>query len=128
MELTRCFEILEISSDATYEETKASYRLLVQVWHPDKHSHNDKVHAKATSKLKDMNAAWSHLEAYFKKSGNRESDTRETASKEAERKTNDQKNRDKQERQAILDREKQRIYELGKKFDDMWTKKWKGCI
>lgn len=58
MNLYQSFEILEISSDVNYEEAKAAYRLLVQVWHPDKHSHNDKLHAKATNKIKEINAAW----------------------------------------------------------------------
>lgn len=46
MDLNRCFEILEISPDATYEAAKEAYRVLAQVWHPDKHAHNEKLHAK----------------------------------------------------------------------------------
>jgi curved DNA-binding protein CbpA len=64
-DIKHSFEILEISPDATYEEAKASYRLLAQVWHPDKHAHNDKIHEKATDKLKELNAAWSEVESYF---------------------------------------------------------------
>jgi hypothetical protein len=76
-ELKRCFEILEVSPDATYDEAKAAYRLMVQVWHPDKYSNNDKVHAKATSKFKELNNAWSDAETYFKHCIAREAETRE---------------------------------------------------
>jgi len=76
-ELKRCFEILEVSPDATYDEAKAAYRLMVQVWHPDKYSYNDKVHAKATNKFKELNNAWSDAEAYFKSCTAREAETRE---------------------------------------------------
>jgi RNase P subunit RPR2 len=56
---------LEIPSNSTFEEAKAAYRDLAQVWHPDKHSHNERIREKATQKFKDINAAWSELEIYF---------------------------------------------------------------
>jgi len=65
MELNRCLQILEISPGATYEVAKESYRLLVKVWHPDKHNHDEKVLAKATDKLKEINAAWGELQAHY---------------------------------------------------------------
>lgn len=43
----RCFNLIEISPNATFDEAKAAYRQLVQVWHPDKHAHNEKLQAKA---------------------------------------------------------------------------------
>ncbi|NVN97605.1 DnaJ domain-containing protein, partial [Candidatus Nomurabacteria bacterium] len=50
MDINRCFKLLEISQDATFEEAKAEYRLLVKFWHPDKHSNNPKMQSKATDK------------------------------------------------------------------------------
>jgi len=83
MNINDCYSILEISSDATYGDAKAAYRLMAQVWHPDKHSYNDKIHTKATNKLKEINAAWSTLEEYFKSVSVRESERK--AQEEQER-------------------------------------------
>ncbi len=69
MELNDCLDILEIPRDAsavTFAEAKEAYRLLVQVWHPDRYCHNEKLHAKATSKMQEINAAWHQVEDYFK--------------------------------------------------------------
>lgn len=81
MNINDCYKTLEIPPDSTYEEAKAAYRLMAQVWHPDKHSHNDKIHAKATAKLKEINAAWNNIEGHFKNSAARE------ANKECKRKS-----------------------------------------
>jgi DnaJ-class molecular chaperone len=88
MDLNRCFEILEISPESTYEEAKAAYRLMAHVWHPDKHAHNDKLYARATSKFKEINAAWSDIEAYFKHGA-----AREAEAKEAERRAREERER-----------------------------------
>jgi hypothetical protein len=72
MELSDCLDILEIPRDVsavTFAELKEAYRLLAQVWHPDRYCHNEKLHAKATAKMQEINAAWSQLENFFK-SGN----------------------------------------------------------
>jgi len=69
MNLSQCLDILELPRDVssvTFEEAKEAYRLLVQVWHPDKYGHNEKLRTKATSKMQEINAAWSQVEDYFK--------------------------------------------------------------
>ena len=69
MELTRCLDILDLPHDlpsVTFEEAKSAYRLLAQVWHPDRYAHNEKLHAKATAKMQEINAAWHQVEDYFK--------------------------------------------------------------
>ena len=119
----QCFEILEISPDATYEEAKAAYRLLAQVWHPDKHAHNEKIHTKATSKLKELNAAWNEVEAYFKNVASKEAETheserrareekertdRERQQRESERRSNEDRERAKQNEQEELKRAAQK--------------------
>ena len=35
--LKRSFDVIEASPDSTYKEAKSAYKLMVQVWHPDKH-------------------------------------------------------------------------------------------
>ena len=84
MNPSRSFVILEISPEATYEEAKASYRLMCQVWHPDKHTHSEQLHAKATSKIKEINAAWSQIEDYFKDAASREAQENERRAKESQ--------------------------------------------
>jgi ribosomal protein L37AE/L43A len=69
MNLSQCLDTLDLPRDATavtFEDVKSAHRIMVQVWHPDKHTHNEKVHAWATNKMKEINAAWSELEAHFK--------------------------------------------------------------
>lgn len=69
MTLSQCLDTLEISRDAsavTFQEAREAYRLLVQVWHPDKYGHNEKLSAKATEKMKSINEAWNQVEDYFK--------------------------------------------------------------
>ena len=64
-DLKRCYEILEIKPDSTYEEAKLAFRDLVSIWHPDKFSNNSRLKEKAEEKLKDLNAAWRQLQAFF---------------------------------------------------------------
>jgi len=69
MNLSQCFDILEIDRNVesvTFEDAKAAYRLLVQIWHPDKYCHNQKLFDFATAKMKEINAAWEQVEEYFK--------------------------------------------------------------
>lgn len=65
--IQKYFEILEISPDATFEDAKAAYRLLSQIWHPDKHAYNKKLYVKATLKQKEINEAWDNVEIYYNK-------------------------------------------------------------
>ena len=69
MNICQCLDILELPSDVgsvTYEDAKSAYRLLAQVWHPDRYGHNEKLHVRATEKMQQINAAWSQIEEYFK--------------------------------------------------------------
>ncbi len=101
MNINRCFEILEIPSNATYEDAKAAYRIMFQVWHPDKYNHSEQLHAKATSKIKEINAAWSQIEDYFKNDNSREAEARETERQaREERERSQQAEQDKKWREA----------------------------
>jgi formylglycine-generating enzyme required for sulfatase activity len=64
-DLKRCYEILEIKPGSTYEEAKLAFRDMVSIWHPDKFAHNSRLKEKAEEKLKDLNAAWEQLQAFF---------------------------------------------------------------
>ena len=55
------YSILEIPESATPEEIKQAYRLLLQVWHPDRFHHNPDLLAKAGQKTRQINAAFDTL-------------------------------------------------------------------
>ncbi len=55
------YSILEVTESATPEEIKQSYRLLLQVWHPDRFHHNPQLLAKAEQKTREINAAFDTL-------------------------------------------------------------------
>lgn len=92
------FDILEISQDSTYDEAKAAYRLMAQVWHPDKYTHNENLHAKATEKFKQINAAWSEIDAYFKSRSTYSEASRPDGQTEQKREHEEQKSEDNEER------------------------------
>jgi DnaJ domain/Sel1 repeat len=55
------YTILEIQDSATLEEVKEAYRLLLQVWHPDRFHHSPTLLAKAEQKSGKINVAFETL-------------------------------------------------------------------
>ncbi len=55
------YAILEIQESATPEEIKDAYRLLLQVWHPDRFHHRPKLLVKAEQKSGKINVAFETL-------------------------------------------------------------------
>ena len=55
------YSILEIPESATQEQIKHAYRMLLQVWHPDRFHHNANLLRKAERKAKEINAAFETL-------------------------------------------------------------------
>lgn len=55
------YSIFEIAETATQEEVKQAYRLLLQVWHPDRYQHNASLLRKAEHKTKQINIAFETL-------------------------------------------------------------------
>ena len=55
------YTLLEIQDTATPEEIKNSYRLLLQVWHPDRFHHRPALLAKAEEKSGKINVAFETL-------------------------------------------------------------------
>ena len=58
MEIKKCFEILELDPNASVDEAKQAYKDIVNVWHPDRFSHNSRLKEKAEEKLKEINVAY----------------------------------------------------------------------
>jgi len=63
-DLRRCFELLELSLDASTKEIKRQYRDLVNIWHPDRFSHSERLKEKAETKLTEINTAYEEVMAY----------------------------------------------------------------
>ena len=55
------YAILEIEESATPEEIKQAYRLILEVWHPDRFHHKPKLLAKAEEKAGKINKAFETL-------------------------------------------------------------------
>ena len=63
--MSRALEILEVDTNASFDEAKQAYRDMINVWHPDKYANNERLQEKATEKLKEVNAAWEELQKYY---------------------------------------------------------------
>ena len=56
------YQILGLNSNATFIEVKEQYRLLIQVWHPDKHINSPpKVKALADKKIRELTDAFESI-------------------------------------------------------------------
>ena len=65
MEIKRCFEILELDPNASVDEVKQAYKDIVNVWHPDRFSHNSRLKEKAEKKLKEVNVAYETVNSFL---------------------------------------------------------------
>jgi len=61
--------LLGVGIDATENEIKAAYRLLVKVWHPDRFPGDPKLRVAAENKLKEINSAFVFLTSPAAKRG-----------------------------------------------------------
>jgi curved DNA-binding protein CbpA len=84
LNLKRCYEILEIRSDASLDEAKQAFRDLVTIWHPDKYCNNSRLMEKADRKLKEINWAWEQLQAFHRERERIEEERRRSVRKDAE--------------------------------------------
>ncbi|MBK5100550.1 MAG: J domain-containing protein [Desulfobacteraceae bacterium] len=65
MKLQRCFQILELDSTASIDEVRQAYKDIVNVWHPDRFSHNARLKQKAEAKLKQVNVAYEEVTSFL---------------------------------------------------------------
>jgi len=65
MDIKRCFEILELGPDTSFDEVKQAYKDLVNIWHPDRFSTNPRLIQKAEKKLKEINQAYETLSSFL---------------------------------------------------------------
>lgn len=64
-EARKHFETLELSEKASWKEVKEAYHELLLIWHPDHHSHNEKLKKRAEIKARELNLAMDALRDYF---------------------------------------------------------------
>ncbi|MBW1743990.1 MAG: J domain-containing protein [Deltaproteobacteria bacterium] len=67
MDIRRCFEILELDRNASPDEAKQAYKDIVNIWHPDRFSHNPRLKQKAEAKLKKVNVAYETVQSFLSK-------------------------------------------------------------
>ena len=65
--LNKYIILFELDRDFTLQELKESYKVLLQVWHPDKYTHNEKLKSKAEEKVKDINNGYHILKELINK-------------------------------------------------------------
>jgi uncharacterized protein YhhL (DUF1145 family) len=63
MDITECYQLLEIEPTDSLADVKQAYRDIVFVWHPDRMTGNTRVQKKAESKLKRINVAYEELQS-----------------------------------------------------------------
>jgi hypothetical protein len=62
-QIAACLELFDLPDAFTEAQLKQAYHDLVQVWHPDKHSHNERLQKKADEKMKEINQAYELLQS-----------------------------------------------------------------
>ena len=64
MDVHRAYKVLGLTPGASKEEVHGAFRDLVQVWHPDRFAHDDRLRQKAQRNVKRINAAFHVLKDY----------------------------------------------------------------
>jgi hypothetical protein len=59
------FHALGLNPDASLPEVKQAYKDLVQVWHPDRFTHDPALQERAQKRLQEINEAFQILETEF---------------------------------------------------------------
>jgi curved DNA-binding protein CbpA len=75
MDIKRYFEILELHPGASMDELNQAYKDLVNIWHPDRFSHNPRLKDKAEKKLKEVNQAYETVRSFLSSKSGQDSDT-----------------------------------------------------
>jgi DnaJ-like protein len=55
------YELLGLTPAATAQEMKQAYHDMVEVWHPDRFAHNERLRQKAEAMMKQINTAYYRL-------------------------------------------------------------------
>jgi cytochrome c-type biogenesis protein CcmH/NrfG len=61
--LEECYRLLEVGDGASVQEIRDAYLLLVNVWHPDRFTHDARLQERALAKLKAINDAFQRIKS-----------------------------------------------------------------
>src|ERR1035437_2444597 len=61
-QISAYLELFALPDSFTEAQLKQAYRDLIQVWHPDKHAHHERLRLKAEEKTKEINQAYESLQ------------------------------------------------------------------
>ena len=75
MDLFKCYQVLGVSRDCTWDELRTAYRRQVQKHHPDRFQQQPGKQLIAKERMLELNKAFDTLEEYFKKNGHLPPDT-----------------------------------------------------
>lgn len=62
-QISAYLELFDLPDSFTEAQLKQAYRDLIQVWHPDKHAHHERLRLKAEEKTKEINQAYESLQS-----------------------------------------------------------------
>ena len=62
-QISALLELFDLPDAFTAAQLKQAYHDMAQVWHPDKHSHNERLRKKADDKMKEINQAYAALQS-----------------------------------------------------------------
>jgi DnaJ-class molecular chaperone len=65
MDIHRCRKILEVDQTASMADIYQAYKDIVNVWHPDRFTHNPRLQRKAEARIKDVNIAYATLKTFY---------------------------------------------------------------
>ncbi len=60
-DLRDCYRVLEVGEGASAEEIRSAYMLLVNVWHPDRFTHEPRLQARASERIQSINDAFARI-------------------------------------------------------------------
>jgi hypothetical protein len=64
-EMDLWYYVLDLEPGASFEEVKNRWRVLSQIWHPDRHPAGSQAYKMALEKQKQVNNAYDHLKRWF---------------------------------------------------------------
>ncbi len=76
MHFSECYRILGLTPGCQWNEVQASYRRLVQKWHPDRYPPQSEAQTEAGQRMQELNKAYTALSDYYRSQGKLPFETR----------------------------------------------------
>ncbi|NUN14621.1 MAG: J domain-containing protein [Myxococcales bacterium] len=69
-ELARHYAIFELPYGSSFSAVKAQYKRLVRIYHPDRHTHNPRLHDAATRLTQQLHSSYLYLQTRLNQTPN----------------------------------------------------------